>query len=208
MKTFVMLILITLMTDANPYERMMLKNIEALSKAATVDEIQKVLNTFERIMQKEDDKWEPLYYSAYCHVLIAIRQDESEKKDEHLDKALERVKEAYKLAPGESELAAMEGFVHMIRVTVDPPNRGQQFAGLSMQSFKKALAMDPENPRAMFLMAQMEMGTARFFQSDIQPACEKLQQAVKQFDHFSSDNVLSPTWGKKHALATLESCNK
>lgn len=206
MKTFTFLLLIFFYPDTTKYEKVMLENIEAISDAESPAELQVIINNFERIAQKEKDRWEPYYYSAYCQILMAIREKEASEKDKFLDYALKNVKNGYEIASDESELIAMEGFVHMIRVTVDPATRGQQFAGLSMQTFQKAIAMDSENPRALYLLAQMEMGTARFFNSDITPACEKLKLSIEKFETDTQENILAPKWGKKQALSTLESC--
>lgn len=205
MKTLILFITLFI-ADTSRYEQAMLKNIEAISNAETVEQLQEIANTFDRIATKETDKWEPQYYSAYCHVLMAIEEEEIPKKDLFLDVAIEKINKAYTIAPEESEVAAMEGFVHMIRVTIDPVTRGQIFAGKSMEAYKKALSLNPDNPRALYLMAQMEMGTARFFGSDTAPACEKLKTSLEKFDAYNPENIIAPRWGRAIAERTYESC--
>ena len=192
--------------QANKYEKIMLEAIESLYRADSISQYQEVINKFERIAAKEADKWEPLYYAGFGYVMMANKSKEASAKDKYLDLAIEKVNKGLKLAPLESELLALEGFAHMIRVTVDPAVRGQQYAPLSMQSFGKALAHNPDNPRALYLMGQMEYGTAQFFGSDTGEACSKLKAAVEKFNTYTSDNPLAPTWGKKGALASAGRC--
>lgn len=190
------------------YEAMMKENIEKFYAAQTTEELQAVINNFDRIAQKETDKWEPLYYSAYALIKMTTQTEEGAQKDKYLDLALEKVKKGLTLKPTEDELIAMEGYVHMIRVTIDPMSRGQQYSGLSIQAFHKALAIDSENPRALYLLGRMEMGTARFFGSDITPACEKVKQSIKLFESQEAESEIAPNWGLNQAIKVAEYCDK
>src|SRR5690606_10019153 len=114
--------------------------------------------------------------------------------------------ESRKVEHDESEVAAMEGFVHMIRVTVDPASRGQQYSGLAFQAFGKSLAINPDNPRALALKAQMELGTAQFFGSPVDDACATMRLALEKFDTFTSENPLAPRWGRETAESMKEQC--
>jgi len=193
-------------TDSSKYEKMMKKNIDQIYTAQNVESYQEAINNFDRIAMKEEDKWEPLYYAAYGYVMMTTKTEDAAKKDQYLDKALEKTKQGLKLNPQEDELVAMEGFIHMMRVTVDPATRGQQYAGLSMQSLNKAVAMDSNNPRALYLLGQMELGTARFFGSDTAAACEKLKKAVELFSNSEPEGPLAPVWGQRSAEASAEAC--
>jgi hypothetical protein len=203
--TMVMFVQAVFANDGEYIENMK-KNIEDLYNAKDIPELQAAVNAFERIGSVEKTKWEPLYYSAYGNVMMAFREQDGAKKDTYLDLALASLTKAKELLPNDSEITAMEGFVHMIRVTVDPPSRGAQYAGLSMQLFGKASALNPENPRALVLMAQMQHGTAQFFGQSTAEACTTLNQALEKFETYKSDNPLAPQWGKPMASALKEQC--
>lgn len=190
------------------YEAVMKENIEKFYAAESAKDLQAVINNFDRIAQKETDKWEPLYYSAYAYIAMTSKAEEASQKDKYLDLALEKVKKGLEIKEAEDELIALEGYVHMIRVTIDPMSRGQQYSGLSMQAFNKALAIDSNNPRALYLLGRMEMGTARFFGSDLTPACEKVKQSVKLFEEQEPESELAPTWGLEQAVKVSEYCDK
>ncbi|RAV98090.1 hypothetical protein DQQ10_25490 [Pseudochryseolinea flava] len=188
------------------YIAAMQKNIDALYKAQDPAAIQNVVNALDRIAAAEKTKWEPQYYIGYGYVMMAFRESDKVKKDSYLDLSLAAINKGKELLPNDSEFAALEGFVHMIRVTVDPPTRGPQFGRLSMEMFEKSLALNPENPRALALKAQMQYGTAKFFGQSTTEACTTLNASLTKFETFKSENVLAPTWGKIMADGMKEDC--
>lgn len=191
-----LLIANSLHANDTQYEAAMKKNIELIYSAQSKDDFQSAINTFERIAQKETDKWEPLYYAGYGYLMMAIQEKEAINKDALLDQALKATKKASDIKASESEVVALTGFIHMIRVTVDPASRGQQYSGMAFQEFSKAVKLDPENPRALALLAQMQFGTAKFFGSATDEACATNGSAIEKFDTYKSDNPLAPVWGK------------
>ena len=194
--------------QTSKYEKVMTDNIEKVYQAETVEEYRAVVNTFERIAQKENKKWEPLYYSAYGYIMMSAKATSTGDKDKYLDLALEYIKKSYELAPQEDEVWALEGFVHMIRVSIDPGSRGQQYTPLTMQTLKKAVELDPGNPRATYLLGRMEFGTARFFGADTSPACARLQEAVRLFELQPGQVTLAPSWGANEAKEVATYCGK
>jgi hypothetical protein len=168
----------------------MQKYIAQVYAAETPEQFQPVINAFDRIAQAEPAKWEPLYYSAFGNLMVAVRQQEAIRKDQYLDLALATIEKAKKLQPAESEIIALEGFAHMIRVTVDPATRGQQYSGLAMQTFGKA----------------MQFGTAQFFGASTVEACATGRKAVELFEAAKSENPLAPSWGKEMAQSFVASC--
>jgi tetratricopeptide (TPR) repeat protein len=188
------------------YQEAMKKNILAVYQAQSIPDLQQAVNALERIGEAEKTKWEPYYYAAFGYVMMATRENEGAKKDTHLDLAMEAVNKAKSIAQDESEIIAMEGFVHMIRLTVDPPSRGQQYSGLAMQSFTKAIELNPENPRALALMARMQFGTAQFFNSSTAEACATAARAHEKLESYRSENPLAPMWGKEMIEEMIAQC--
>jgi hypothetical protein len=138
--------------------------------------------------------------------MMANQEKDGAKKDQYLDLALAAIEKAKAIKADESETLALEGFVYMIRITVDPGARGQQFAGLAMQTYGKAIGLNPENPRALVLLARMQYGTAQFFGSSTAEACENANKAIEKFESYKSDNSLAPQWGKLMAEELSKLC--
>jgi hypothetical protein len=171
-----------------------------------VESYRLAINGFERIAAAEKTKWEPLYYIAFGNIMMANRETDNATKDQFLDRALEVIKQAKAIRENESELIALEGFALMMKVSVDPQSRGMVYAPQAMQAFNTALAHNPENPRAMALLAQMQYGTAQFFNSPVTEACQLNAKAGEKIKTYKSDNLLAPVWGAGMIESLKEKC--
>jgi hypothetical protein len=206
----VVLLLVTagsLNADDTRYIEAMQKNIQSVYKAKSVTDLQGSVNSLERIAAAEKLKWEPYYYVSFAYILMSNFEQDAAKKDLYLDQANASIEKAVSINDNESEIIALVGFIHMMRVAVDPASRGAQYSGMAMQAFGKATSLNPENPRALALMAQMQYGTAKFFGSPATEACATLDAALQKFDSYKSDNPLAPQWGREMALGLKKECN-
>jgi hypothetical protein len=190
----------------NQYAEAMAKNIQTVYSSQSIAELQGAVNALERIASAEKTKWEPYYYAAFGNIMIAHREQDGAKKDAFLDQAIANIENAKKIAPKESEIITLEGFVHVIRITVNPATRGQQYSGLAMQTLGRALSLNPENPRALALIAQTQYGTAQFLGSPTMEACATNAAALEKFATFKSENPLAPKWGSRMAEETAGNC--
>jgi hypothetical protein len=188
------------------YPEAMQKSISAVYHASDLAGLREAVNGLERIANAEKNKWEPHYYIAFGYLMMANLEHDAVKKDVFLDRAMIAVEKAKTLAGQESEIIALEGFVYMMRVTVDPAARGAEFAPMAMKAFAKATAINPENPRALGLMAQMQYGSAQFFKAPTTEACALAEQALKKFDSYKPGNPLAPLWGKTMVETLREKC--
>lgn len=185
----------------------MQKSIGEIYHASSIEQYQIAVNKIERIGAAEKTRWEPFYYAGFGYIMMANLELDARKKDQYLDQALASVGKAKNLVEKESEVIALEGFVFMMRVTIDPASRGAEFAPRAMETFAKALALNPENPRAMVLSAQMQYGTAQFFGSSTQEPCENVKKAMVKFNSVYSSTPLAPQWGKAMAESLAGQCN-
>jgi hypothetical protein len=192
---------------ADKFTDQMKKCIGTLYAARTPDDYQKSINTFNRIGDAEKTKWEPFYYSALGSIFMASGELDALKKDAILDIAKQTLDKASAVKGEDSEIVALEGFIQMLKVTVDPATRGPQYSMQAVQLFSKAMTLDPANPRATALMAQMQLGTARFFNQAPTEACATARKAAELFDaaKFSEDS-LQPVWGQSMNEGVLAEC--
>lgn len=190
------------------YRQAMEESITSLNQASVAEQFLAVANRFERIAQAEKDQWLPWYYAAYATLNRAIQVKEVGEKDKLLDKAQQYLDEATTVEENESELVALQGYVHTIRVTVDPATRGQQLAPLATQTLSRAVQMNPDNPRALFLLGQMRYGTAQFFGANTTEACQLITQAVAKYESVVVKDALLPAWGHENARQMSEQCRQ
>lgn len=188
------------------FEAAILKGKQLLKEAEGEEEYLSAFNFFERIAQKETEEWLPLYYQAQSLAMLGANLSERDKKEETLNKALDIVIKAKKLDKN-AEVVALEGFVQMIRLTVDPGTRGQILSPTIFGLFNESLAINPENPRALLFLGQMHHGTAQFFGSSFEEACKYIQKAYNIFGQQAGESTIYPEWGMESAEFMLEKCN-
>lgn len=183
------------------------KQKEGMKTIQSAEESQAVSNGFLRIAEANSAEWLPLYYAALTQTTAAFRFEVD--KDQYFDQALELVKKADQLAPGNSEITALHGYILMGKISLDPANRGQSLSPEAMQLFGKAISLDRENPRAVTLMSQMELGMAQFFGSGPEKACGLARMGLELFAKEQAkvdENYILPTWGEKNAEQVAGSC--
>ena len=188
------------------YMEAMAKNIQIVYAAESLSSLQTAVNALERIATAEKTKWEPYYYTAFGYIMMATHEQVAATKDMYLDEAANNIGKASVIKENDAEIIALEGFIDMIRIAVDPASRGQQYSAMGMQKFQRALAIDAENPRALALMAQMEFGTAQYLGSSTTQACATNDSALQKFVTFKTDNPLAPKWGKAMADELKPKC--
>lgn len=204
MKTLAILLALFVFDDK--YTEQMTRNIEVVYKSSAVEELQKAVNVFERIGGAEKTKWEPYYYASFGYLMIAVKETDATKKDSYLDLAKTALDKATAVKSDESEIVALEGFIHMLRVSVDPASRGQKYSTMAMQSYGRAITLNPENPRALALMAQLQLGTAQFFKQEPVEACETARKALAAFEGKSTDVSIAPSWGRGMTEELVKGC--
>lgn len=209
----VVLVLINgfLFAQSDKYQQAMVKNITALNTATTAEDFQKSANAFERIAANETAEWLPIYYQAYSHMMLAIAN--MQKQDmktcfAHLDQAQAAVDAGIKIAPKESELYVLQGYIYQGRIWEDAMTKGAEFTPKVMQALQTAMAMNPENPRAYYLMGQQLFHTPEFFGGGAKAALPMLEKAAEKYASYETPSELHPTWGERINASLLENAKK
>lgn len=184
--------------------------IKAMTKAlGTLSaDPQSAAGQFERIGAKVTDQWHPQYYTALSYIMLSFTNTDMATRDGYTAKAQTFLDKAMELAPKNVEVVALQGYNYMAQIAVDPGSRGMKLSPKAMQHFGKAISMDPKNPRAMALMAQMQYGTAQFFGSSTDKPCEMVKNSIAIFDAEAKGQSLEPTWGKEMAQGLVGQCNQ
>lgn len=160
-------------------------------------------NSFERISSSDKNEWLPLYYAAQCYIIVSYREQDPAKKDQYLDKAQQFLDGAFKLAPQESELFALQSFLYPSRIIVDPMNRGMEFMEKMNQALDQAISLNPDNPRSYYLRAVTLLNLPESFGGGAGPAKPIFEQAKEKFEKFIPSTPISPNWGKEINEAEL-----
>lgn len=129
------------------------------------------------------------------------------EKDGFFEQGKKHADKAAKISPDNSEIVAIQGFITIGELSVDPNSRGQHLSGIALGTFGEAIELNPQNLRAVILMAQMELGTSRFFGQGPEKAYELVDSSLALFEKEAASNEegdILPTWGKEMALEMKE----
>ncbi len=158
---------------------------------------------FERIANAEKEEWLPQYYLAHIGVIRSFSETDIEVKETLLIAAQKNLDIAKELSADNVEIMCLQGLLNTAYISFDAMKYAPQLSSKTIALYSKAAAMAPENPRPQYLLAEFNMGSAKFFGEDTRPYCTMMDEAVEKFDIFKPASTLHPKWGKQRALDLL-----
>lgn len=186
--------------QSKQYTKAMEKALTALQEVENVEGLIAASNIFERIAGAEKEEWLPLYYQSYAHMMAAVQlMGKGELKDcmAHVKIADEKVQEALKVAPKESEIYALQAFVLQGYIWEDPQTNGAQYTPMIMQAVETAIALNPKNPRGFYIKGQQLFHMPAFIGGGPDAAKPFLEKALAKYEAFEPASSLHPSWGKE-----------
>ncbi len=208
MKSILIISLVSLFSytsfAVSDYENGMLKGLEMLKNANSLQASMDVVNYFERVAEANKAEWLPLYYAAYASLSVGFQQEKVEKKDEWYQKGLAFVKKAELIKENESELLAMEGYLTLMYISNDAMKRAPLQTRNAIGLLEKAKALNPNNPRPWFIHGQNTFYTPEFYGGGATNAKPLLEKAKVLYESFKPENNLMPVWGKERCESLLK----
>ncbi len=190
------------------YEKAMLDGLDSLNKSSSLEDFQKIANYFERIASTEEDKWLPGYYTAYCYIQLAFREENTEHKEKLLNIAESFVDKLVKIEPYESEIYSLQGMFYQGMITLDFQNNAPTYSAKANEAFDKSIELNPLNPRPYSLKGMNVMHTPEAYGGGMKAACPLFSKAEELYDKFEKKNELMPDWGKEYNRELLKRCEK
>lgn len=163
---------------------------------------------FERIAAAEKGSWLPNYYVALVNTTTSFMTKDKEQVSALLTKAQDALDVEMVKDPNNAEILVMQALIYTGWVAFDPMTNGMKLSPKVMEMYGKALAIAPENPRAVYGKAEYEIGGAKFFGTDIKPMCAEVDRAIELFAKFKPETPFSPKWGLERALEVQKECKK
>ncbi len=188
------------------YMAVMERNVAMLDSATEITTYSVANNTFERIANANPTEWLPLYYQAFCTVMIGMKQETPAKKDEYFDKAEAIINRADEISPDNSEIVVIQSWVNSMKISIDPMTRGQKLGPKSGMLTERSLMLNPENPRAYFLKGSGLFYTPANYGGGKDKALPVLQTALDKFKAEKPINKIVPHWGQAVTEQLLEQC--
>ena len=211
MKQIILLAIIVCFTVFNSlaagYEETMKQNIEKMNQLHSPTDLADLANQFDRIGQKETDKWLPGYYAAYSYISILFFNQEltNEQKQGYLDQAQKQIDHILTITDKESEIMALQGMLYEMRIS--DPSEGYKYSTLSNEALSKAELMNKENPRVYYLKGLNMFYTPAQYGGGPAVAKPLFEKAASLFEKSKNVVTILPSWGEYHNNMMLGQCN-
>lgn len=198
-----LLISLTAGAQSDKYTQTMQKNIALLDSAKSVDQLQSLAGTFDRIGDAEKTQWLPYYYAALAQTWIGWmpattdKDGNAQKINAYLAKAeaIEKNAETY----------AVENMAATQQMLVDPSTRWATNGKDAGAALQKGMALDPNNPRLYYLQAMSLFSTPSQYGGGKDKAKPVFEKSIALYKS-TQPKPLYPTWGQKQAEDMLAQC--
>ena len=213
MKKFVITLLaalslqMTAFAQSDKFVSAMKSNLVLFDSAKSVEDFQKLANTFERIGDAEKTQWLPYYYAGLS-LTMAGWMEQMKDKDGNSGRINALGDKADALAAGNSdkaEILTLRNMAATQQMIVDPQSRWMTYGQTASQALDKAMKLDPNNPRLYYLQGMSLFGTPEQFgggKDKAKPVFEKAVQLYKE----AKPKELYPRWGQQQAEAMIAQC--
>ena len=205
MKTLIIttaLLISSLLTAQTSYEQGMGKSLGLWGEGKA----QEASALMERIAAAEKSNWLPNYYVALINTTEAFNPANKEKVPAMIIKAQNAIDNATLISPNNDEIMVVQAMLYTVVLLQDPMTNGVKYTGLVMEQYGKALAINPNNPRAVFSKAEFEIGSAKYWGTDTKPMCAQIEKSIQLFANFKPETPFSPKWGLDRAQEALKGC--
>src|SRR5580692_1392265 len=200
---FALLIGLSCQAQSDKYVAAMQKNIPLFDSAKTIDQLQSLAGTFERIGDAEKTQWLPYYYAALAQTWIGWRP-ETKDKDANSQKINAYLAKAEAIKKN-AETYAVENMSATQQMLVDPQSRYMTNGQDAATALQKGLAADPNNPRLYYLQGMSLFNTPVQFGGGKDKAKPLFEKSVALFKA-AQPKPLYPNWGQKQAEQMLAQC--
>ena len=205
MKTLIIttaLLISSLLTAQTSFEQGMGKSLGLWGEGKA----QEASALMERIAAAEKSNWLPNYYVALINTTEAFNPANKEKVPAMIIKAQDAIDNATLISPNNDEIMVVQAMLYTVILIQDPMTNGMKYTGLVMEQYGKALAINPNNPRAVFSKAEFEIGGAKYWGTDTKPMCAQIEKSIQLFANFKPETPFSPKWGLDRAQEALKGC--
>lgn len=162
--------------------------------------------TFERIASVEKTNWLPNYYIAFIGTINVFGTKDKATATALINRSQQAIDEATLISPNNPEIMVVQAMLYTAILLQDPMNNGQKYGALVTEQYNKALAIDPNNPRAVFSKAEFEIGGAKYWGTDTKPMCAAIAKSIELFANFKPQSQFHPSWGADRAAEKLKEC--
>ena len=196
------LLISTIATAQSQFEQGMGKAMQLWGEGKNVE----ATALFERIASAEKNSWLPNYYVAAVNTFASFGMKDKEQMTAMLNKSQAALEVELAKYANNAELLVMQAMIYTAWVAYDPMTNGMKLSGKVMENYSKALAIDPNNPRAVFGKADYGIGGAKWTGADVKVLCKEVERSLGLFASYKPETPFYPTWGLQRAEQTMKNC--
>lgn len=191
--------------QSDKYQKAMEANLATYDTARSAPALQSLIGQFSRIAQAEKSRWLPYYYAGMCAMGVANKEPDMAKVDGWADQAETFAHLADSLSPNNSEVSCLLATVHFARINVDFMGRGPKYSALGADALQRAMQQNPNNPRALALLAGLRNSAPAGFGGDKPMACQLAAKALQLYATEPTTGI-EPHWGRTNAQKIVAQC--
>lgn len=174
------------------YKTVMLKNIRALDTTRDAQALNDIGSVFAAIYEFRKE-WLPQYYECLAY----IRSSESYTNDEQKKSVMEKAGAVLaKLPQDNDEVLVLRALYGMDNLAIDR-TAWQTFLPMINNSLKKAIEINPQNPRAYYLKGLIKYNMPASMGGGREEGMQLFRQALEKYQARDTADELRPAWGKK-----------
>lgn len=182
------------------YQTAVKAGVDELIGAQSPSDFIAAANTFTRISAAEPNEWLPGYYAAYAQLIAGFQWmgDDNNQAQQYFDEAQKTLSNvaARAITPADrSELAVLQAYIFIGKLTEDPMTKGQEMSPKIFELLGTASALNPDNPRAAYIQALFTLNMPEFYGGGPKNARPHLEKAKGLYEKETSDGM-RPFWGK------------
>lgn len=181
----------------------MLNNIEKSYSVQSINELQELANSYARIAEAEINEWTAWYYAALCNLQINFQETDIDRKEKYLSLAQQQIETGLSLKPEETELYVLKIMSYYGEMSIDPM-KGMTLMAEVNELINQAKTINPDNPRIFLEEAEAVYNMPAEYGGGKEKAMPLLLVAKEKFDNFTSDDPLTPSWGKDRCEMLIE----
>lgn len=197
-------IAITSFSQSEKYTKAMEQLVPAVDTTRSLDGLNNLANSFQRIADAEKNQWLPYYYAAMTNVSAAYvmsmgQMGMADKTDPVADKAETLLNKAAELSKDNSEIYCVKKMIASLRLMGDPQNRYMTYGPAAEEALATAKSLNPANPRVTLLEAQDKFFIPEQFGGSKTEAKKLFEESIKKYEAFKPETSIHPTWGMAQA---------
>ncbi|MGI4741253.1 MAG: hypothetical protein ACRYG7_39300 [Janthinobacterium lividum] len=185
------------------YQELLLATINELQAARTLPATRAAVGKLDRAAAAAPTDWLPLYYQGLGYVQLSFLSNDEATRDKCLDQAQVLLDKSRKLSQSPGELLVLQGYLYQARLAVSPMLRAMEYGPKASAILQEAHRIDPQNPRASYLMGSNLFHKPALFGGGGEAARPWLEQAVALYAASHPATPTAPRWGQTEAKLLL-----